>query len=641
MRVLITRPEREAAALAQVLATRGHQAVIAPLFRLQVLHPPDDFAATLAACQAILITSANGARALAEASEQRSKPVFAVGDTTAATAEGLGFSSVTSASGDAAALAELVRQRLEPANGPLLHVSGANVAGAPAPDGVPHGIPSGFPGTFPGGFELKRVVLYEARQVDALPDSARAALSARAIDVATFFSPRASDAFVQLVTAAGLADTCRTVTAIAISSAAAQPLGALPFARTVAADRPTRQAVLDEIDRLPPPGVQSPREPMTDTSPPPPSAEPKPVDATIVPVRRGLGVVGAFIIGLVAAMIVLAAAVLSLPYWPQEARTLWRGPAAAPTPAPPAAPAIDTAQLDAAKRELNARLDDLDKKVRAAANTAAQAAPSDTRPAAPDPAIAELRRKLDALENRPQPEADTSALKADTSALKSEIIALRAAMQSLDQTVAGQKTSVDKATEAATASVSHEQKALAAARGSALVAVAAHISAAVAAGLPFTTDLALLQPLTHGNDGKGDAKLTELVGTLQPTAAKGVASRASLAASFPAMAKAALAENRADDSFWQRLLGKLRGVVSLRRVGADVAGDSVEAKLARAEAAANAGDVPKAVELVKSLPPQTASATADWLARADAHLAAQHAVDQLAAQGIALLESAH
>ena len=77
MRVLITRPEREAAALAQALAARGHQAVIAPLFRLQVLHPPGDFPASLADCQAVLITSANGARALAEASEQRSKPIFA------------------------------------------------------------------------------------------------------------------------------------------------------------------------------------------------------------------------------------------------------------------------------------------------------------------------------------------------------------------------------------------------------------------------------------------------------------------------------------------------------------------------------------------------------------------------------------
>jgi hypothetical protein len=355
-----------------------------------------------------------------------------------------------------------------------------------------------------------------------------------------------------------------------------------------------------------------------------------------VPVRRGLGVVGAFVTGLVAAVIVLAAAVLSLPYWPQEARTLWRGPAVAPPPPPPATPVIDTAQLDAAKRDINRRLDDLDKRMSVAANTAAQAAPADNRPAAPDPAIAELRRKLDALENKPQPEADTSALKADTSALKSEIVALRAALQSLDQTVSGQKSSVDKATEAATASVTHEQKALAAARGSAVVAVAAHISAAVAAGLPFATDLGLLQPLT-----RDDAKLNELVGTLQPMAAKGVASRASLAGSFPAMARAAMADDLADDSFWQRLLGRLKGVFSLRRIGADVQGDSVEAKLARAEAAANAGDVAKAVALVKSLPTQTARATADWLARADAHLAAQHAVDQLAAQGVALLESAH
>jgi hypothetical protein len=153
--------------------------------------------------------------------------------------------------------------------------------------------------------------------------------------------------------------------------------------------------------------------------------------------------------------------------------------------------------------------------------------------------------------------------------------------------------------------------------------------------LPFATDLALLQPLAQG-----DAKFGEYITALQPVAAKGVASRASLAASFPAMAKAAMADDLADDSFWQRLLGKLKSVVSLRRVGADVAGDSVEAKLARAEAAVNAGDLPKAVELVKSLPPQTSRATADWLARAEAHLAAQHAVDQLAAQGVALLGSA-
>jgi hypothetical protein len=316
--------------------------------------------------------------------------------------------------------------------------------------------------------------------------------------------------------------------------------------------------------------------------------------------------------------------VLSLPYWPQEARTLWRGPVAAPpAPAPTTAPAIDTAALDAAKRELGARLDDLDKRVRAAAATAAQAAPTDARPAAPDPAIAELRRKLEALENRPAPEADTSSL-------KSEIVALRAALQALDQTVAGQKASVEKAAAAAQASVSGEQKAVAAARGSAVIGIAARISAGLTAGQPFAPDLALLQPLAQG-----DAKLTELIAALQPHAAKGVASRANLANTFPSVAKAALA----DDSFWQRLLGKLKSVVSLRRTG-DVAGDSVEARLARAEAAINSGDLAKAVDLVKSLPPQTSRATADWLARAEAHLAAQRAVDQLAAHAVALLASA-
>ena len=107
MRVLITRPESEATALAVALAGRGHATVIAPLFGLQFLRPPADFAAALASCQAVLVTSANGARALAEASEQRSKPVYAVGDTTAATAEGLGFTNVVSAAGDSRALAAL------------------------------------------------------------------------------------------------------------------------------------------------------------------------------------------------------------------------------------------------------------------------------------------------------------------------------------------------------------------------------------------------------------------------------------------------------------------------------------------------------------------------------------------------------
>jgi uroporphyrinogen-III synthase len=632
MRVLITRPEREAAALAQALGERGHVAVIAPLFHLHFRQPPDDFAATLAASQAVLLTSVNGAHALAAATEQRSKPILAVGDTTAATAEGLGFTAVTSASGDSAALAKLVQDRLDPKGGPLIHVSGVDVAGEPAPKDI-----------------VRRFALYEAREAGALPDSARAALQARALDAATFFSPRAARAFVRLVEGAGLADACRAVTAIAISPAAAEPLMALPFKATIAAARPTRQAVLDEIDRLEGsvPRAEPARPPMSDTSlPPRPEADgtgaPPADPPAVVSVRRGPGALATFVIALVAAAIVLAAALFSLPYWPDEARAMWRGPTPLAAQAPsPSAPSVDVAaEIGAAKQAMAARIDDLDKRVRALANTVAQnPAPSS------DEALDKLRGRVEALESKPPPPPAAPAgedVDKDLSALRIEIATLRSGLQALEQTVSGQKDqakalveAVEKTQAQSSRTSADEKKTLAAARASALIGIAARLSAALEAEQPFATDLALLAPLA-----KDDPKIAEQSQVLRPLADKGVASRAGLAADFPAMAKAALADDVADDSIGQRILGRLRALVSLRRVGPDVPGDTAEAKLARAEAALKAGDLAKAVALVKSLPPQTARATSAWLERASAHLTAQRAVDGLAAEGVALLGAA-
>ena len=319
MRVLIIRPERESTALAAALAERGHVPVVAPLFQLELLHPPADFSASLAACQAVLLTSANGARALAEASDQRGRPILAVGDTTAATAEGLGFGTVRSASGDGAALAELVRQRLKPADGPLLHVTGREIAFDFAQ------------ALAPAGFEVRRFVLYDAREETRLPEPARAALEARALDVVTFFSPRAASVFASMVEDANLKATLRGVTAIAISPAALAPAAGLPFKATRAAARPTRQAVLDEIDRLAaeatavidaPPQEQDTEAhgtrgtaTMSDEASPTPSssvAPPAPI------IHRGLGVAGAFVTGVVAAVFVVAGALIALPFMAGE-----------------------------------------------------------------------------------------------------------------------------------------------------------------------------------------------------------------------------------------------------------------------------------------------------------------------------------
>jgi uroporphyrinogen-III synthase len=633
MRVLITRPEREAVTLATALSQRGHVPVIAPLFRLEILHPPTDFAASLAACQAVLLTSANGARALAEASEQRGRPILAVGDTTAATAEGLGFNAVTSAAGDGAALVELVRQQLDPKAGPLVHVCGVDLALDLGEALNRH------------GFDVRRFALYDAREESTLPDSARAALQARALDAATFFSPRAASQFAKLVGEAGLADSVRSITAIGISPAALAPLSKLPFKASVAAARPTRQAVLDEIDRLAEAGVQG-QAIMSDTPSSPASPAPPPSMAPPVQVRSGLGVFGAFVIGLVTAVIVLAGALISLPFWPEQARVLWRGQASVPSIPTPgidlqavrsAADIVANAAVETARRDLNARLDDLEKRLRALSATAAE------KPAGSDQAVADLRTRVEALEGRPaasppaSPPAGMPAAEADKemAVLRAEIVTLHTALQALDQSMTGQREQTKALGDALGARNAGEQKALVAARASAVIGVAARLSAALDSGLPFATDLTLLAPLAQG-----DAKLTEIAASLQPYAQAGVASRAALAASFPAVAKAALADDVADDSFGERLLGKVRGIVSLRRVGDDVPGDSTEAKLARAEAALDAGDLAKAVGLVKSLPPQTNKATQAWLARAEAHLAAKRAIDELAAHAISLLGAA-
>jgi uroporphyrinogen-III synthase len=284
---------------------------------------------------------------------------------------------------------------------------------------------------------------------------------------------------------------------------------------------------------------------------------------------------------------------------------------------------------------LGARLDDLEKRVRGLAA-------SGTEPAAsPDQAVAELRAKVEALEARTaanasappaaQPAAPDPATEKEMERLARDIATLRTAVQTLDQSVASQREQAKSLSEAVSARSAGEQKAQQAARAAAVIGVAVRLSSALELGLPFASDLALL-----GSLGQGDGKLAEIASQLQPYAQAGVASTAALAAEFPAVAKAALAEDLADDSLGQRVLGKLRGLVSLRRVG-NVPGDAAEAKIARAEVAIKAGHLAKAVELMKSLPPNVTTAVSGWLAKAEAHLAAEQAIDRLSAQGVQML----
>ena len=235
LRALITRPRAEAAGLADALASRGIEAIVEPMLDI---HYRDAPAPDLAGVQAILCTSANGARALARLSAERERPVFAVGDSTAGRARAEGFVRVESAGGNVADLARVVRERLRPGDGPLLHVAGTEIAGDLAGELRTH------------GFEVERAVLYDARPAAGLSAATVRALASGIVNFALFFSPRTAAIFVGLAQRAGLAEALRGVTAFSISAAAEAALAGTSFRERCIAETPDQRGLLAALDRV-------------------------------------------------------------------------------------------------------------------------------------------------------------------------------------------------------------------------------------------------------------------------------------------------------------------------------------------------------------------------------------------------------
>ena len=231
LRVLITRPRPDAVRLAAALAARGVESVLAPLSEIVFTPAP----VPLDGVQAILVTSANGARALAAATPRRDVRVLAVGRASAEAARNEGFATVASADGDVHALAALARRALDRQAGALLHASGADVAGDLAGMLVKD------------GFDARRVPLYEARIVKALPAEAAAALGAQAVQGVALFSPRSADSFVRLLREARLEQAVVPLTAFCLSAAVARAASGLAWRSVAVAARPDQEALVDIV----------------------------------------------------------------------------------------------------------------------------------------------------------------------------------------------------------------------------------------------------------------------------------------------------------------------------------------------------------------------------------------------------------
>ena len=166
-----------------------------------------------------------------------------------------------------------------------------------------------------------------------------------------------------------------------------------------------------------------------------------------------------------------------------------------------------------------------------------------------------------------------------------------------------------------------------AARAAAIVALGARLRQAVSQGQDAAPDLAALK-----NFAGSDSELTAAVIALAPASGKALATQDQLRQRFPAVARDIVAADAGDQAGagWQNL-------VSVRRTGPGIEGETAEARVAQAEAALGAGRLDQAVAALKPLTGQAAKEAAPWLADAEALLAAQAAADRIVARGAALL----
>jgi len=221
MRIWITRAQPEAEATARRMRALGHEPLVAPVLEVQPIGEAPD----LEGVGALAFTSRNGVRAFAALWDVRDLPVFAVGDSTAEAARAAGFSEVSSASGDVAALAGLIAARRESFNGEVLHAAPEEPAGDLIAALQARGVPARAQAvyrTVPAGFEP--------------PDGVQAVLV------------HSAKAARRLAEAPGLEFIEPVMAAICISAAAAEPLRGLPFGEVLVAPASTEAALLETLE---------------------------------------------------------------------------------------------------------------------------------------------------------------------------------------------------------------------------------------------------------------------------------------------------------------------------------------------------------------------------------------------------------
>ncbi len=231
MRLLVTRPEPEAGALAAELRNLGHEAVLEPLLEFSVL---DFDPAPLKAADALIFTSANSLRALREKLDPSciwSCPVFCVGSETERRAREAGFKTIAAAAETAEELAGKIVAAASKVSR-LVHVTGEYQA-----------------------FDLEEALTREGLSIGTLRVYGMKArkgfdpqiageIQEGTIGGVILMSPRTAEVFVTLCRQHGLFDNAKSLHYFCLASSVANRLKPVEPVHVHVALRPNRMALL-------------------------------------------------------------------------------------------------------------------------------------------------------------------------------------------------------------------------------------------------------------------------------------------------------------------------------------------------------------------------------------------------------------
>lgn len=209
MRVVITRPQADGERTATALRARGHEVLVAPLMRVEVI------AANLAGeWGAVIVTSANAPNAIAQNPARDAlikRPLFAVGRRSAEAARQTGFINVTSAGGDVRDLVRTLVGEHADAKAPLLYLAGEDRAADLIGELSTRGIAA----------EMR--VVYRAVAAP-FPPALIEALRVGEVDIVMHFSRRSAENYVAGAKRAGIVGPALAVRHLCLSAQVAEPL---------------------------------------------------------------------------------------------------------------------------------------------------------------------------------------------------------------------------------------------------------------------------------------------------------------------------------------------------------------------------------------------------------------------------------